>query len=140
MLESSAKDDSVKDAFSAVKFGKARSVVIRVRANSMEPTIRAGCSVLVDPDDKVIFGGGHIYAIRLNELIGISRVAPLRKEKIKVWSDIPDFEPMRLTTLEAEEDLEIVGHFWGKSLSTFSADRPEAARHRLAQPAPRFHM
>jgi phage repressor protein C with HTH and peptisase S24 domain len=118
MLKPTAKaskllDDSVKDRFLAVKFGKARTVVIRVRGNSMEPTIRSGCSVLVDPDDKVVLSGGRIYAIKLNGRIEIRRVALLRKERIKIWSDNPDFEPMRLTTQEAEKDLEIAGHVWG---------------------------
>jgi len=49
----------------------------------------------------------------LNGRIEIRRIAPMWKETIKIWSDNPDFEPVRLTTQEAEKDLEIIGHVWG---------------------------
>jgi len=62
--------------------------LIRVKGDSMEPTLHDGDIVLVNMEKKHIDAQGGIYAIAINDEIMIKRLQPLYPEKkIKIISD-----------------------------------------------------
>jgi hypothetical protein len=79
------------------KHHKLRAVKLANNATSMEPTLRRGSIVIIDPAEKAITKKG-IYAVRLDETEGACAIKRV-KENHEFWfflSDNPEFEPIVL--------------------------------------------
>ncbi|MDR1367104.1 MAG: helix-turn-helix domain-containing protein [Candidatus Accumulibacter sp.] len=82
--------------------------LIRVRGNSMEPTLRAGDCILIDlrarrPDCE------GIYILRMGEMLLVKNVQALPGGKIRITSDNPQFEPFILNMAKIDSDATILG-------------------------------
>ena len=67
-------------------------VLIKVEGDSMEPTLHAGDTVLVDRGRNYITPGGGVYAIALDDHIMVKRVQQL-SSGIRVMSDNKNYDP-----------------------------------------------
>jgi phage repressor protein C with HTH and peptisase S24 domain len=67
--------------------------LIKVRGDSMEPTLLDGDLVMVDHGRNSIASQGGIYAISINDEIMIKRVMPVYPDKLLVISDNKQYPP-----------------------------------------------
>ena len=79
--------------------------LIRVRGDSMEPTLFSGDTVLIDHGKNYIEPEGGLYAMAVDGLIMIKRLQPLPDKKIRVISDNPKY----VTYAAAPERIHING-------------------------------
>jgi repressor LexA len=78
--------------------------MIRVKGDSMLPTLADGDEILVDRDRRRVEGRGGVFVIRLDGELMVKRLR-LGLGGVEVISDNPDWE----TRLVAMRDLEVVG-------------------------------
>jgi len=82
------------------------SSIVKVRGDSMYPTLNPGDKVLVDTSQKEIIDG-QIYIIRIDDDIKIKRLHKLSRGRVEVISDNKNY---RADVLEPEKDnFEICG-------------------------------
>lgn len=89
--------------------------IIRVKGDSMYPTLQTGDKVLVDTSQKEIFDN-KIYIIRIDNELKIKRIHKLSSGKVGITSDNPFYQP---ETLDPEKvDFEICGRvLWSTLLA-----------------------
>ena len=69
--------------------------VIKVRGESMEPTLPDGCSILVDRKPNQHRRTGHIYVVRIDELLVVKRAGRageswmLVSDNNEAWESVP---------------------------------------------------
>jgi len=74
--------------------------LIKVKGDSMEPTLVSGDMILVDHGRNFIDPQGGIYAIAIDDMIMIKRVQVLGQGRIRVVSDNPRYEPIEMNANE----------------------------------------
>jgi phage repressor protein C with HTH and peptisase S24 domain len=74
--------------------------LIKVKGDSMEPTLSSGDMILVDHSRNTIDPQGGIYAIVIDDMIMIKRLHVLGTNKIRIVSDNPHYEPIETTADE----------------------------------------
>ena len=79
--------------------------LIRIRGDSMEPTLFSGDTVLIDHGKNYAEPEGGLYAIAVDGMIMIKRLQPLPDKKIRVISDNPKY----VTYAAAPERIHING-------------------------------
>jgi len=79
--------------------------LIKVKGDSMEPTLSSGDMILVDHSRNTIDPQGGIYAIVIDDMIMIKRLHVLGTNRIRIVSDNPHYEPIETTA----DDLKING-------------------------------
>jgi len=68
--------------------------LIKVKGDSMEPTLASGDMILVDRSRNFIDPQGGIYAIVIDDMIMMKRLQVLGQVRISVLSDNPRYEPI----------------------------------------------
>ncbi len=71
--------------------------LIKVKGDSMEPTLSSGDMILVDHSRNTIDPQGGIYAIVIDDMIMIKRLHVLGTNKIRIVSDNPHYDPIETT-------------------------------------------
>jgi phage repressor protein C with HTH and peptisase S24 domain len=91
-----------------------KAEVIFARGDSMEPTISAGDSILIDLSKRDIFDG-IIYCIRLDGQLMIKRLQRLASDSVGIVSDNPKYQLRTVSLLNNIDDFEIIGEvrWWG---------------------------
>lgn len=72
--------------------------LIKVKGDSMEPTIASGDMILVDHSKNYIDPQGGIYTIVIDDMIMIKRLQVLGQGRIRIVSDNPHYEPTETTS------------------------------------------
>jgi phage repressor protein C with HTH and peptisase S24 domain len=80
--------------------------VLKIRGDSMNPTLSTGDKILVDRAKKDVLDG-RLYILRVEDTLYIKRLQKLPKGKIRAISDNKDYEPFDL--IPKENDFEICG-------------------------------
>lgn len=70
--------------------------LIKVKGDSMEPTLLSGDMILVDHSKNVIDPQGGIYAIVIDDMIMLKRLQVLGQGRIRVVSDNPRYESIEV--------------------------------------------
>jgi phage repressor protein C with HTH and peptisase S24 domain len=70
--------------------------LIKVKGDSMEPTLLSGDMILVDHSKNFIDPQGGIYAIVMEDMIMIKRLQVLGQGRIRVVSDNLHYEPIEM--------------------------------------------
>lgn len=81
-------------------------VLIEARGDSMDPTIADGDAVLINCAKKKVIGG-HMYALRTQNVVMVKRLQPIGAARIKVMSDNKLYDSYEID-LESG-DIEILG-------------------------------
>ena len=79
-------------------------ILLQVRGDSMEPTLRHNDTVMVDRSRRSLVSG-HIYAVGLEDSILVKRIFRLPNDRIKLRSDNPEHAPLNA----AIKDVRIIG-------------------------------
>jgi len=74
--------------------------LIKVKGDSMEPTLVSGDMILVDHGRNFIDPQGGIYAIAIDDMIMIKRIQVLGQGRIRIVSDNPRYEPIEMNANE----------------------------------------
>lgn len=80
--------------------------VLRVKGDSMEPTLTTGDKILVDKSKKDVLDS-RIYILRVEDTLYVKRLQKLPKGRLRVISDNKDFESFEL--VPNEDDYEVCG-------------------------------
>lgn len=89
--------------------------LIRIRGDSMEPTLRSGDLVLVDHNRNYLDPQGGIYAVVMDDLIMIKRVQVLYPtDRVSIISDNPQYESIEIKTAEVRINGKII--WFGREL------------------------
>ncbi len=91
------------------------TAMVRVRGDSMEPTLRDGERVVIDTSVTEITHDA-IYVMRVDDTLVVKRAQLLRGGTVKVVSDNPRYEPYEVSPHDAMQ-LAVVGravHVWRK--------------------------
>lgn len=70
--------------------------LIKVKGDSMEPTLLSGDMILVDQSKNFIDPQGGIYAIVIDDMIMLKRLQVLGQGRIRVVSDNPRYESIEV--------------------------------------------
>ncbi len=82
--------------------------LISVRGNSMEPTLRASDTILIDLRTKVPDCEG-IYVLRMGEVLLVKNLQLLPGSVLHVSSDNPAFKPFTIKLEDVGEEVAIIG-------------------------------
>lgn len=82
----------------------AAASMIRVRGDSMSPTLEDGDEILVDRDSRRVEGRGGIFVLRLDGELMVKRLRPA-VGGVEVASDNPDYPPR----VVAARAIEVIG-------------------------------
>lgn len=83
--------------------------LIRIRGDSMEPTLRSGDLVLVDHNRNYLDPQGGIYAVAMDDLIMIKRVQVLYPtDRVSIISDNPQYESIEIKAAEVRINGKII--------------------------------
>ncbi len=82
-------------------------VLIYVRGESMEPTLRSGDIILVDR--KVTFPKEGIFVVRLDGSLLVKRLQVYPGKRIEVCSDNPNYKPFELNVKNPPDDFAVIG-------------------------------
>lgn len=89
--------------------------LIRIRGDSMEPTLRSGDLVLVDHNRNYLDPQGGIYAVAMDNLIMIKRVQVLYPtDRVSIISDNPQYESIEIKSAEVRINGKII--WFGREL------------------------
>ncbi|MEO5351545.1 MAG: helix-turn-helix transcriptional regulator, partial [Magnetococcus sp. YQC-3] len=82
--------------------------VIRVKGDSMTPTIPNGAVILVNREDTEI-KNGCIYVLRYDDLLHVKRLQRLPKNMVQVVSDNADEYPPFIANASLEHEFQVLG-------------------------------
>lgn len=89
--------------------------LIRIRGDSMEPTLRSGDLVLVDHNRNYLDPQGGIYAIAMDDLMMVKRVQVLYPtDKVSIISDNPQYESIEIKAGEVRINGKVI--WFGREL------------------------
>ncbi|MDX2270424.1 MAG: helix-turn-helix transcriptional regulator [Cyanobacteriota bacterium] len=86
-------------------------VLIYVRGESMEPTLRSGDIILVDR--KVTDPREGIFVVRLDGSLLLKRLQVYPGRRIEVCSDNPAYKPFELNVKDPPDDFAVIGRVLG---------------------------
>jgi phage repressor protein C with HTH and peptisase S24 domain len=97
----------------AAKFGNNHRLEgIKVRGDSMQPTVDDGDIVYINRDDTTPKNG--IFVIRIGDEVLIKRLSKLPNKSIRVSSDNEVYPPFEIDLNGENLDFEIIGKVWKK--------------------------
>ncbi|MDO4657069.1 S24 family peptidase [Kingella sp. (in: b-proteobacteria)] len=79
---------------------------VKVRGDSMEPTLNNGDVILVNTERQV---GDGVFVVRIGNLLRVKRLQTLLNGSLKISSDNPIYEPEILHPKEVDSDFAIIG-------------------------------
>ncbi len=82
--------------------------LVRVRGNSMEPTLRAGDCLLIDLRARTPDYEG-MYLLKMGEMLLIKNLQALPGEKVQVRSDNPAFEVFTVNMADLDGQMKVLG-------------------------------
>ncbi len=82
-------------------------VLIYVRGESMEPTLRSGDIILVDR--KATEPREGIFVVRLDGALLVKRLQVYPGRRIEVYSDNPNYKPYELNARKPPDDFAVIG-------------------------------
>lgn len=83
-------------------------VMISVKGESMEPTLRSGDLIVVDRSESVPRHEG-LYVVRVGDALLVKRVQLLLDQSLVLTSDHPGYKPMTLRSNEVGDQVVVVG-------------------------------
>ncbi|WP_198314584.1 helix-turn-helix transcriptional regulator [Chitinibacter sp. GC72] len=81
---------------------------MRVKGESMEPSLKDGCIVLVDTAQRRVAEG--VFVLRMNDELLVKRLQPLPGGVVRVMSDNPAYASFEINLSQmAEHEIDIIG-------------------------------